>query len=209
MLRLAAVALVLTCLATLFDPGRSIVTGFVSREDTQRWRVLADRALAVGKQSGSVGIFDIPSGAVTYDSGFVSAYRNMVFELQPREQKMLDATIDGIRGRVRQTRDLQLARPMFFSRITHANESDLQSGNPNDQYWHAHVDVEQYKGFQHTCLIYLNEDFEGGEFEFLKWPLVIRPQEGMLNCFDSGHMNPHRLRKVQRGVRYALTVPFE
>ena len=46
---------------------------------------------------------------------------------------------------------LHLAQPTFFSRLT----SD-EAKTPHDEYWHQHVDTNQYQTFDYTALIYLN-----------------------------------------------------
>ena len=60
---------------------------------------------------------------------------------------------------------LYLTRPSFFSRIGSA-----AAATTHDEYWHPHIDREQYGVFEATALIYLSEhggDFDGGEFVFV------------------------------------------
>lgn len=63
--------------------------------------------------------------------------------------------------------------------------------------------------FPQRCLsavLYLNDDFEGGELVFDRQDVVIRPEPGLLVVFPSGQGYPHEVRRVERGVRY--TMPF-
>jgi hypothetical protein len=54
----------------------------------------------------------------------------------------------------------------------------------------------------YTLMVYLNDNFDGGETRFPGLGLVVRPRSGMALIF------PHRLRHeglpIIRGVKYAL-----
>jgi predicted 2-oxoglutarate/Fe(II)-dependent dioxygenase YbiX len=81
----------------------------------------------------------------------------------------------------------------------------------HDEYWHEHVDTEQYGSFVHTGLVYLNTqgvDYIGGDFEFIdgKARTTIHPTQGSLLLFSSGQENVHRVTKVTKGIRYALII---
>jgi predicted 2-oxoglutarate/Fe(II)-dependent dioxygenase YbiX len=89
--------------------------------------------------------------------------------------------------------------------------------NIHDEYWHDHIDTEQYGTFAYTTLLYLNsqqQDFEGGSFTFLPTkkgrgePVTVEPREGRLVIFSSGAENTHRVTRVGKGVRIALTTAF-
>lgn len=129
---------------------------------------------------------------------------------------------------------LYLTSPTFFSKI----EAHKVPKTINDEYWHVHVDRTTYGSFVYTSLLYLSdfgEDFEGGEFAFVAQkngePLlethsvdnddhhlfkldnstlfyVVQPRLGRVSLFTSGPENPHYVRKVTKGTRYALTVAF-
>jgi hypothetical protein len=49
------------------------------------------------------------------------------------------------------TSPLRLASPAFISLITNAPPR-----SPNDEYWHPHVDIDQYPSFDVTTLLYLS-----------------------------------------------------
>lgn len=57
-----------------------------------------------------------------------------------------------------------------------------------------------------SALLYLNDDFEGGEIVFDEQGLAIRPEAGLLVAFGSGFEHPHEVRAVTRGRR--LSMPF-
>ena len=64
-----------------------------------------------------------------------------------------------------------------------------------------------------TCLIYLNEDFEGGETDFPNIPYKVKPKTGKLAMFnsidDNGGIIPQSLHAglpVTKGVKYLATI---
>lgn len=126
---------------------------------------------------------------------------------------------------------LALAKPAFISRITNAS-----AAIPNDEYWHVHVDTDQYGVFDITTLLYLSDwtegeaaaaaesgaekmgdlEFSGGTFDFVdsekdegvKQVLAMPPAQGRLLVFTSGSEHPHRVSRVTGGTRWAMTTAF-
>lgn len=87
------------------------------------------------------------------------------------------------------------------------NQEDLHIvrygvGGKYDAHWDYFVEGEEYydrvmeRGGQRgeSWLIYLNDDFEGGETEFPKEGIMIQPKKGMLlawrNLLEDGRVNP-------------------
>lgn len=56
----------------------------------------------------------------------------------------------------------------------------------------------------YSLLIYLNEEFSGGEIEFSNFGFSMRPRQGMLLAFPSDHRYMHAARPVIAGTRYVL-----
>lgn len=123
------------------------------------------------------------------------------------------------RARQQGLRSLFLASPSFFSAIRGDGGDGTRFGakTMNDEYWHEHVDRDQYGSFAITTLLYLNTKeeegsvftFEGGNFEFGgKVPLTVEPRRGRLLLFTSGDEHPHWVAPVTDGTRFALTTAF-
>ena len=55
-----------------------------------------------------------------------------------------------------------------------------------------------------TVLIYLNEDYEGGELEFPDWGISMKPKAGTLIAFPSYIDFSHRVHPVTKGKRFSL-----
>lgn len=60
-----------------------------------------------------------------------------------------------------------------------------------------------------STVLYLNEGFEGGEFEFLLSGLRIKPAPGLLIAFPSGWRHYHGVHPVTRGTRYVIADWFK
>jgi len=55
-----------------------------------------------------------------------------------------------------------------------------------------------------SMVLYLNDDFEGGDFVFPDHNVRVRPKPGMLVCFPSNHHYKHGVEPVTRGKRYSM-----
>jgi len=55
-------------------------------------------------------------------------------------------------------------------------------------------------------ILYLNDDYEGGELYFTALNTVIEPKKGMLVAFTAGFYHEHAVLRVERNQR--LTMPF-
>nr|XP_006641935.1 PREDICTED: prolyl 3-hydroxylase 1 [Lepisosteus oculatus] len=65
----------------------------------------------------------------------------------------------------------------------------------------------------YSAILYLNDDFEGGDFIFTQLDAktvtaVVRPQCGRVVGFGAGKENPHGVRAVTRGQRCAVALWF-
>lgn len=76
-------------------------------------------------------------------------------------------------------------------------------------YLNLHVDDLGYVTDNHLpVVIYLNDDYEGGEIKFETHGLSFKPDAGDFIVFP-GNMNyPHEVTKVLSGTRYTLPVWF-
>lgn len=81
----------------------------------------------------------------------------------------------------------------------------------------GHLPAHQDQGISTrvlSVLLYLNDDYEGGEIEFQHSDLVIKPDPGSVLFFPSNFLYVHEVHPVTKGPRYALpnwyhNVPLE
>ena len=85
------------------------------------------------------------------------------------------------------------------SHIAHADSERRKQGRwvPN------HTPQRDYTG-----LLYLNDNFTGGQLVFPDRHVVIIPKAGLLVAFPSNHRFVHSVPKVLSGKRYSLPVWF-
>ena len=68
----------------------------------------------------------------------------------------------------------------------------------------AHYDSGTEMGRIISALVYLNDDYEGGELEFPWFGIKIKPKAGMLILFPSNFAYRHIAHPVKSGTKYAL-----
>jgi len=55
-----------------------------------------------------------------------------------------------------------------------------------------------------STVLFLNDEFEGGDFVFPELKVRVRPEPGMLVCFPSTHEYLHGVEPVTKGTRYSI-----
>lgn len=89
-------------------------------------------------------------------------------------------------------------------------EQDLWHENYNmlryrgGQEYKAHYDGDTFSGRCVSAIIYLNNEYEGGEVEFTNFGIKIKPEPGMLMLFPSNYAYTHIAHPVKSGTKYAL-----
>eukprot|EP01041_Mallomonas_annulata_P002312 gene2312-4504_t len=70
------------------------------------------------------------------------------------------------------------------------------------RYWDAHCDKANNFEYDYSVLLYLNSDFEGGEFVFVddEVDYVIEPKAGRVLVFSSSLENIHRVEKFEKVI---------
>lgn len=91
--------------------------------------------------------------------------------------------------------------------------------NINEPLWHESYNMlkysegEEYKdhydgststGRAISAIVYLNNDYEGGEIEFPNFKVKIKPQPGMLLLFPSNFAYRHIAHPITKGTKYCL-----
>ena len=66
-----------------------------------------------------------------------------------------------------------------------------------------------YDGHTETCrcvspILYLNDDYEGGEIEFVNFGLKIKPTPGMMVLFPANYAYRHIAHPVKSGTKFAM-----
>ena len=72
------------------------------------------------------------------------------------------------------------------------------------QEYKAHADGSTKDGRCVSAIVYLNNDYEGGELEFVNYGVKIKPEPGMLILFPSNYAYRHVAHPVKSGTKYAI-----
>lgn len=72
------------------------------------------------------------------------------------------------------------------------------------QEYKAHKDGDTGSGRALSAILYLNDDYTGGEVEFVHHNIKIKPKPGMLLLFPSNYAYSHVAHPVTSGTKYAI-----
>lgn len=61
----------------------------------------------------------------------------------------------------------------------------------------------------YSSLIYLNDDYEGGELYFPEHNFSIKPEVGTLICLKGDEHSLHGVKKIESGTRYTVSLFWE
>ena len=60
-----------------------------------------------------------------------------------------------------------------------------------------------------SCVIYLNDDYVGGEIEFVNFNIKVKPVKNSMVLFPSNYPYLHTAHKVTSGTKYAINLFME
>lgn len=80
---------------------------------------------------------------------------------------------------------------------------NLLKYEPGDHYPN-HYDGNTSLGRHISAILYLNDDYVGGELYFKNFDITIKPQAGMLVLFPSNYAYQHQALPVLKGTKYAI-----
>jgi predicted 2-oxoglutarate/Fe(II)-dependent dioxygenase YbiX len=74
------------------------------------------------------------------------------------------------------------------------------------KYFKIHGDHGPYYACTVSAVVYLNDDYEGGEIEFTRQGLVVKPQAGDIIMFPSNYVYEHASLEVFSGIKYSVVI---
>jgi Rps23 Pro-64 3,4-dihydroxylase Tpa1-like proline 4-hydroxylase len=76
------------------------------------------------------------------------------------------------------------------------------------QKYDAHYDGGTITGRSVSPILYINDDYEGGELEFVHHGVTIKPKAGSLYLFPANYAYAHIAHPVTKGTKYAMVTFF-
>lgn len=135
----------------------------------------------------------------------LSPRQNLIFTI-PQDNNSQLALVDKIIWRAyvttMDTVSSKILAPHGFTVQMDEGYSLLRYGP--DNYYKEHTDYHQNAVRTLSGLLYLNDDFEGGEVNFRRQGLTIHPTPGTIIFFPSSWTHPHTAMPVKSGARYNI-----
>ncbi|HHK73917.1 MAG TPA: 2OG-Fe(II) oxygenase, partial [Rhizobiales bacterium] len=147
---------------------------------------------------------DQAEASITEDNFFSGRF--LWISSLPEEERYIKRLMNDVRARAAQRlmAFYKLEKPVFADTIQIVKW-------PAGFEMPAHADNAHPDGSAHatpfrdyTSLVYLNDDFEGGEFYFDNQKVQLRPKKGLLVCFTGGMKHFHGVGKVLSGERFTM-----
>jgi predicted 2-oxoglutarate/Fe(II)-dependent dioxygenase YbiX len=80
----------------------------------------------------------------------------------------------------------------------HVDAESIWVSPKNEKIWRRNTERDL------STVLFLNDDFEGGDLIFPDLKIRVRPEPGMLICFPSTHEYIHGVEPVTKGTRYSI-----
>jgi hypothetical protein len=77
------------------------------------------------------------------------------------------------------------------------------------QFYKTHLDSSKENGRVLSVLLYLNEDYEGGETYFPRQDMKIKGEQGDVLLFPSNYCYPHSAEEILNGIKYSVVTWFK
>lgn len=74
------------------------------------------------------------------------------------------------------------------------------------EYFKTHVDHGPFNCYTTSLVVYLNDDYEGGEIEWNRFGLKIKPSAGSIAVFPSNFIYEHESHLITSGIKYAVVI---
>jgi predicted 2-oxoglutarate/Fe(II)-dependent dioxygenase YbiX len=160
-----------------------IKENFISKEDLHLILSSIDDSISWGSNSMA---------------GIPDKVTNRLYEEKPEIHKILLNAINQVQKEIE----------FYFGRPLETGSAGIRRWDIGE-YQPLHADGEDPEGHpneafivDYGAVIYLNDDYEGGEIYFPDHNLEFKPSAGTLVFFPSNNMYIHGVREITKGVRY-------
>jgi predicted 2-oxoglutarate/Fe(II)-dependent dioxygenase YbiX len=73
---------------------------------------------------------------------------------------------------------------------------------------HAHYDDADYKDYNFAALFYINDNYHGGELNFINLNKTVKPKQNSLLIFPGHQTYTHEVKTIINGHRYTSSLWF-
>jgi len=131
-------------------------------------------------------------------AGIPDKVTNNLYQEKPEVHKILKEAIDQVQKEIE----------YHFGRPLETNSAGIRRWDTGE-FQPLHADGEDTEGHpneafivDYGAVIYLNDDYEGGEIYFPDHGIELKPKAGTLVFFPSSTMYIHGVKEITRGSRY-------
>jgi predicted 2-oxoglutarate/Fe(II)-dependent dioxygenase YbiX len=77
------------------------------------------------------------------------------------------------------------------------------------EFFKIHADHGPFYTCTVSAIVYLNDDYEGGELEFPRHGLTVKPKAGDIMLFPSNYVYEHASLNISSGIKYAVVIMMD
>lgn len=152
--------------------------------------------------------------ALVGDRQSMPEYRNCFdCKIDERRAKTAPSELSDIYNIWRETTDPLTACLQHYQSLLHVGTTYMEAINYVKYGVGQHFQVHSDHGFSYTCAVssvmYLNDEYEGGELYFPRFDLTFKPQLGDTVFFPSSFLFSHAALPVTSGVKYSAVTMFD
>lgn len=171
----------------LWDDTEQIIKDVEKEASTQDSGMFFDRAMTMGND------WTGPRQNLIMGLSYAARRGNeLAIEIHNRYGTLLDRALIGY-------------AKQFDTKYTfHEDYGLLKYRGENKEHYDAHYDGGTETGRSISAVFYLNDDYEGGEIEFVHYGVKIKPKKATLVLFPSNYAYAHIAHEVTKGIKYAI-----
>ena len=121
-------------------------------------------------------------------------YRDTLVKVHVANSNSHD-TIKSIKSRI----DSFFNNQFYVQIIRHLNKTTKETT------WHRHYDAESGNGTEYGVILYLNDNFDGGELVYTNLNYTYTPKAGDMVVHPASEKFTHEVNPIISGERYTLT----
>jgi hypothetical protein len=119
-------------------------------------------------------------------------YNKKMETILKRYTKIMEITVPGYNAKFSVNEKLNINEEYIVLKLNEGEERQLTYGGGTST------------GRTITAILYLNDDYDGGEIEFVNFDVKIKPTKGTLVLFPSHFSYAYKENEVKNGIKYSI-----
>lgn len=176
---------------------------YIYEEASKNWQSIISSAELEAQKEDSGVVFE---KATTLDGSTEGKRRNKVMWITELAQKGNETCrqIHNYFGLLLEDHLKSYSQTFDCNYGEHENYGLLKYEGATSDHYDAHFDGPISTRRWISAILYLNDDYEGGEIEFIAFNEKYKPKAGTLILFPSNYAYTHIAHPVTKGTKYAI-----